>query len=122
MLRLEHLSVNNFKHLRDVELRLPQAGSILVEGRNEAGKTTLFEAIFFALFGRTLVSGTSSQDLVAYDATEAIVELTITTRDCRFVIQRRVKRTKTSGSTNARLRIIPNDDSAPAGRPPRPRW
>lgn len=113
MLHLDHLSVNNFKHLRDVELRFPRAGSILIEGRNEAGKTTLFEAIFFALFGRPLISGTAAQDLVAYDATEAIVELTIATGDCRFVIQRKVKRTKTGGSTNARLRIAPNDGAAP---------
>ena len=54
MILLRSLSVPAFKHLRDVELAFPRAGSVLIEGPNESGKSTLFEAIYFALYGAAL--------------------------------------------------------------------
>lgn len=106
MIKLLKLTTNNFKQLRGVELVFPSSGSILIEGRNEAGKSTLFEAIYFGLFGRPLISGTSAQDLLAYEADAGIVELTIAVPDGEFVIQRRLSRTRTGAATSARLRIL----------------
>ena len=37
MIRLERLTVQGFKQLREVELALPPRGRILVQGLNEAG-------------------------------------------------------------------------------------
>src|SRR5467141_4041547 len=56
MILLERLRVDRFKGLRDVDLCLPARGSVLVEGLNEAGKSTLFESVYFALYGSLLAS------------------------------------------------------------------
>ncbi len=71
MIRLKRLYANDFKQLRQVELNFPDAGRILVQGKNEAGKSTLFEAIFFALFGQALATESSGKpnldDLIVYE-------------------------------------------------------
>jgi MoaA/NifB/PqqE/SkfB family radical SAM enzyme len=41
LILLEHLRVDRFKGLRDVDLAFPERGSVLVEGLNEAGLTDL---------------------------------------------------------------------------------
>jgi DNA repair exonuclease SbcCD ATPase subunit len=109
VIKLLSIRANSFKLLTDVELRFPSTGSILIEGRNEAGKSTLFEAIFFALFGKPLPGGPTVQDLIAYQATEAVVVLEVVVRDTRLSVQRRVRRTKAGASTDARLRVFGAD-------------
>ncbi|HEY3415134.1 MAG TPA: SMC family ATPase [Armatimonadota bacterium] len=109
MIKLLSIQANNFKQLQDVSLRFPAVGSVLIEGRNEAGKSTLFEAVFFALFGKTLLSGTTVEDLVGYQATEGIVILEIASPGGRFLIQRKVKRSKTRATAEARLKVYNPD-------------
>src|SRR5271166_2767511 len=41
---LRHLYVGALKQVREVDLWFPSQGAVLVEGRNEAGKSTLLEA------------------------------------------------------------------------------
>lgn len=106
MIKLLSLTTNDFKQLKDLQLRFPEKGSILVEGRNEAGKSTLFEAIFFGLFGRPLVSDTKMEDLVGYGATEGLVELAINVSGRRFDILRKVKN---RGNNVTRLKITDPD-------------
>lgn len=99
MIRLKRLYAHDFKQLRNVELQFPDAGRILVQGKNEAGKSTLFEAVFFALFGQALIteSGTRSlDDLIAYDQEKARVELDLQVRDRVFKITRTLVRGKTN--------------------------
>ena len=55
MIVLKRLRVEALKHLRGIDLRFPRRGSTLIEGPNESGKSTLFEAIYFALYGRAQV-------------------------------------------------------------------
>lgn len=109
MIKLLSLQANNFKQLQDVNLRFPDCGSVLIEGRNEAGKSTLFEAIFFALFGKPLLTGTTVEDLLGYEATEGIVLLDISTPGGRFLIQRKIRRAKTRATAEARLRVYNAD-------------
>jgi energy-coupling factor transporter ATP-binding protein EcfA2 len=109
MIILERLSITRFKGVRAVVLDLPERGAILIEGNNEAGKSTLFESIHFAMYGRTL-TGTLA-DAVPHDADDAEVSL-------RLRIERAGKspdslditRTITSGGTQAssgvRLRVV----------------
>ena len=56
MIILRHLTVERFRLLREVNLHFPQRGSILIQGPNEAGKSTLFESIYFALYGEPIMS------------------------------------------------------------------
>ncbi|MFQ5857759.1 MAG: AAA family ATPase [Anaerolineae bacterium] len=78
MIRIRRIRTNNFKQLREVDLFLPPQGRFLVQGRNEAGKSTLFEAVFFGIFGAPLVTETGARrldDLIRYGVEEAYVEL-----------------------------------------------
>lgn len=97
MIKIRSLQVHNFKQLKDIRLKFPDKGSVLVEGRNEAGKSTFFEAIFFGLFGEALVTEENRNnlnDLVEYNATMAVVQLDLELRDRLFRITRTIKRDK----------------------------
>jgi exonuclease SbcC len=97
MIYLRRLAAQNFKQLRDVELVLPPRGRFLVQGKNEAGKSTLFEAVFFALFGQALVTETGSRrldDLIGYGLEKARVELDLAVRDRLLRIARTIVRGK----------------------------
>lgn len=99
MIRLKRLYANNFKQLQEIELKFPEHGRILVQGKNEAGKSTLFEAVFFALFGSALATegGTRSlDDLIRYDIEKARVELDLQFGDRLFQIRRSIVRGKTN--------------------------
>ncbi len=47
---MSFLEANNFKSLRSVTLVFPERGTVLIEGHNEVGKSTLFEAVYVALY------------------------------------------------------------------------
>jgi exonuclease SbcC len=97
MIRLKHLYINNFKQLQEVDLHFPDSARVLVRGKNEAGKSTLFEAVFFALFGTALAteSGTRSlDDLIGYGLEKARVELDVQANARLFHIVRSVVRGK----------------------------
>lgn len=92
MIRLRVLEADRFKQLRAVNLEFPSQGSFLVEGLNEAGKSTLFEAIFFGIFGRGLVTDSGLADLIAYDADEAEVRVALEVGSRLLDIRRTVRR------------------------------
>lgn len=98
MIRIRRIAAHNFKQLRSVDLALPERGRILVQGPNEAGKSTLFEAVFFGLFGKALVSETAAgrlDDLIHYEAAEGRVELDLALADGReLLISRTLRRGK----------------------------
>src|SRR5919199_6111800 len=105
MILLERLRVDRFKGLRDVDLHLPARGSVLVEGLNEAGKSTLFESVYFALYGSLLASEENRGGLesaIGYGAAEARVELAFRVGDTRLEVTRVIRRGKPS---RARLRL-----------------
>src|SRR5438045_3259287 len=84
MLTLSRLQLSDFRSLRHVDLRFPRQASILVEGLNEAGKSSLFEAVYFALYGEPLVSEDSGprgraryDSAINYRAERAAVILTL---------------------------------------------
>jgi exonuclease SbcC len=97
MIRLKRLYAHDFKQLRNVEIHFPEAGRILVQGKNEAGKSTLFEAVYFALFGQALSTEGGARnldDLIAYDQEKARVELDLQVGDRVFKITRTLVRGK----------------------------
>src|SRR6266699_3156407 len=95
MIILKHLAVENFRLLREINLHFPERGSILIQGPNEAGKSTLFESIYFALYGEPLVSEQRRRtldDLISYGATRAEVRLTLSIGVTDMTITRSIER------------------------------
>ncbi len=94
MIKIKNLRADNFKQLKGIEVTFPQRGSFLIEGLNESGKSTLFEAIYFGLFGEALVTEggnrRSISDLIDYHSKYAYVELQIEVRDRILTIYRTI--------------------------------
>ena len=95
MILLKRLQVRALKQLRDIDIHFPRRGSILVEGQNEAGKSTLFEAVYFALYGSALTgedTRATLDDLIPHGLSAAHVALTIVIGDAELAIRRVVQR------------------------------
>lgn len=103
MIILKHLTVERFRLLREVDLHFPQRGSILIQGPNEAGKSTLFESIYFALYGESFTSARKKHsqaererydDLLLYGENQATVTLILTIGPTELSITRTLERGK----------------------------
>jgi DNA repair exonuclease SbcCD ATPase subunit len=103
MITLKHIKVEQFRSLREIDLYFPQRGSILIAGPNEAGKSTLLEGIYFALYGEPLAlprgkrgaaSAASLDELVRYGEKRAIVTLTVSIGATEMTITREIEREK----------------------------
>jgi len=101
MIILKHLTVERFRLLREIDLHFPQRGSFLVQGPNEAGKSTLFESIYFALYGESLTSKRKKRsqgeherydDLILYGENDAHITLILTIGPSELIIKRSIKR------------------------------
>jgi DNA repair exonuclease SbcCD ATPase subunit len=98
MIILKHLIAEHFRLLRHIDLHFPQRGNILIQGPNEAGKSTLFEAIYFALYGDPLSSDTARRnntnldDLISYGEKQAMVRLTVVVGATELEVTRTIER------------------------------
>jgi DNA repair exonuclease SbcCD ATPase subunit len=92
VIRLDRLYIDNFKALRQVGLCFPAQCSVLVEGLNESGKSTLFEAVYFALYGRPLVSEAGHDSVIRYGAEAAFVELALHVDATELLVRRYLQR------------------------------
>ncbi len=96
MFKLISLKASGFKRL-DIEDRLlfPD-GRLLVVGRNESGKSTLMEAIHYALYGMPLrpSKNAGNEDIICYGRDEAIVELEFSIDDTEYQVRRELYRKK----------------------------
>ena len=91
MILLRRLEARAFKRLDGVDLAFPARGAVLIEGLNESGKSTLLEAVYFALYGAPLVAedGPSAlATLLPYDGRVASVTLTLAVDNTELVIRR----------------------------------
>ncbi|MDP9380456.1 MAG: AAA family ATPase [Chloroflexota bacterium] len=103
MITLRRIEVTNVKSLRNVTLDFPERGAILVEGPNESGKSTLFESIYFGLYGAPLVTEEnprSLESLITHGEDSARVCLQLRTADATLNVQRTIRRNR---STQASL-------------------
>ncbi|GAC1355292.1 MAG: hypothetical protein NVSMB38_35440 [Ktedonobacteraceae bacterium] len=97
MIILKHLTVERFRLLRQMDLHFPQHGSILIQGPNESGKSTLLESIYFALYGEPLLfdqDKRSLDDLISYGASNATITLTLAVSTTELIIARTLERGK----------------------------
>src|SRR6266702_3358968 len=95
MIILKHLTIERFRLLREINIHFPQRGSIFIQGPNEAGKSSLLESIYFALYGTPINSDHGRRtidDLVQYGAGSASVTLTLSIGATELTINRTIER------------------------------
>jgi len=92
--KIKSLKVAGFKRLDLPErLEFPD-GRLLIHGRNESGKSTVLEAIHYALYGNALrpTKRASNEDVINYGRGEAIVELEFSIDDNEYMVRRELKK------------------------------
>ncbi len=102
MIILKHLKAERFRLLREVNIHFPQRGSILISGPNEAGKSTIVESIYFALYGEPLVAlhgkrasvAPTLNELIHYGEQQASVSLALAIGAKELSITRVIERDK----------------------------
>ncbi|MFX1581718.1 MAG: AAA family ATPase, partial [Promethearchaeota archaeon] len=98
MVVLRQLITKDFKHL-DVDIKFP-VGILAVSGANESGKSSVFEAILFAFFGRTHKAPMGQKDrIINYDADQCLVQLYFELENTQYRITRRIHRKRPSHAT-----------------------
>jgi len=108
VITLTRLVAAKYKGLESLDLHFPERGSFLIEGRNEAGKSTLFDAIHFGLYGTPLVG--DQADSINYGAETAEILLGIRVGSTRLEVRRSVRQTAKSIRTDAELEVTRGDD------------
>lgn len=99
-MRLVSLEVRNFKKLGRkglVKINFPEEGVIAVVGENEAGKSTLADAIFYALTGKTgaMVGGAGrkekerAEEVISWGAREMEMRLRFKIGESEYEVYRR---------------------------------
>jgi len=89
------LSAENLLKYRRILLEdLPTHGVIAISGRNESGKSSIGEALCFALFGRTFAVGPEHiQKLICWGESRCSVTLGLSVRDgTRYLLSRHLDR------------------------------
>ncbi len=102
MITLKHLQAEHFKGLRSVDLMFPERGSVLIEGQNEAGKSTLFEAVYVALYGKPLVGEDNrarQEEVIQYGQSRAIVQLVFRVGQQELTVRRIIEQGKSQQAT-----------------------
>jgi len=101
MVILNRLEAHNFRKL-NITLDFPQ-GMLIVKGPNEAGKSTILEAVLYALFGK-LMRG-KRELAINHQSNIAKIKLTFTVNGQKYLVQRILKRTETHAKI---YKITPN--------------
>ena len=95
-MRLLSLYARNFKKLRFSQPLAFNEGISLITGLNESGKSTILDAILFALFGRMMRPSQkpSNEEILSYGTGEAQVRLEFAIGDVKYRIVREVHKTR----------------------------
>src|SRR5579875_129610 len=75
----------------------PERGSVLIEGQNEAGKSTLFEAVYVALYGKPLVGEDNrarQEEVIQYGQSRANVQLAFRVGQQELTVRRVIEQGK----------------------------
>ena len=100
------LEANNFRKYQTLTIKdIPEYGVIAISGLNESGKSSIGEAIFFALFGRIYnIDEAGLGKLIRWGADTASVKLTIKgNSDNDYLIHRTIDPKGNSDATITRL-------------------
>lgn len=110
---LQKLKIENYKRLKSVDIEFPSIGIIGVVGQNGAGKSSLFEAILWALFPPRLI-GIDQRDVVPRKGNGGAtkVELTVETADATYTISRVLRMTR-GGSPRPEASVYRGEEEHP---------
>ncbi len=94
MFKIKTLKVAGFKRLDLPERQEFPDGRLLIHGRNESGKSTVLEAIHYALYGNPLrpTKRASNEDIINYGRREAVVELEFSIDDNVYMVRREIRK------------------------------
>ena len=94
MFKLISLKASGFKRLDLQDKMVFPDGRMLIHGRNESGKSTILEAIHYALYGFALrpTKRAGKEDLICYGKPSAVIELEFSIDDAEYQIRREIKR------------------------------
>jgi len=111
--RLISLYANNFKKLKLHEPIYFPDGITLIAGLNESGKSTVLDAILYALFGRVVRprSVPRNEDILAYGTDKATVTLRFSIDNRMFAVRREIYRNTPNKA--ALKEILPGGRSKP---------
>ncbi len=95
-LKLLNLYAHNFKKLRFSQPLHFNEGISLITGLNESGKSTILDAILFALFGRMIRPSQkpSNEEILSYGTGEAQVRLEFAIGDLNYRVVREIHKTR----------------------------
>jgi len=96
LVKLLALYAYNFKKLKLSSPLQFLDGITYIAGPNESGKSTLLDAILYALYGRMIRPSAmpSNEDIIAYGANDASVQLTFSIADRTFQVIRKIHMSK----------------------------
>jgi len=98
---ITRLEANNVLKYQKLVLKLPQKGLIAISGQNESGKSSIGEAVCFALFGRTFSVGSDDlQKVVRWGENHCVVTLDFRVGDQAYTLSRFLDR---DGNHSAKL-------------------
>jgi len=100
-LKLVSLQAQNFKKLKLGKPLQFSDGIILITGLNESGKSTILDAILYALFGRVIRPSKmpSNDDIVSYGTGEAQIRLDFNIGETTYRVVREVHKTRPNRAT-----------------------
>src|SRR5213594_5102475 len=95
-MKLLSLYANNFKKLKLKQPLLFTEGIILITGLNESGKSTILDAILYALFGRMIRPSQKpgNDEIISYGASDCSVKLEFAIGPNKYRVTREVLRTR----------------------------
>jgi len=96
LVKLLALYAHNFKKLKLTSPLQFSDGITYVAGPNESGKSTLLDAILYTLYGRMIRPSAmpSNEEIIAYGANDASVQLTFSIGDRMFQVTRKTHKSK----------------------------
>jgi len=100
---ITRLEANNVLKYRRLVLSLPEKGLIAISGQNESGKSSIGEAVCFALFGRTFSVGPDDlHKVVRWGENHCVVRLDFRIADQGYTLSRFLDR---DGNHSAKLAL-----------------
>ncbi len=110
---ITHLEASNILKYRRLDLSLPERGLIAISGQNESGKSSIGEAVCFALFGRTFsVAPDELHKVVRWGENHCSVNLRFKVDDQEYALSRFLDR---DGHHSAKLSPAGQDEPLARG-------